>query len=238
MEEIGKIVFNSGLPAWAQVLLGIMLIGAQYYIYRRKLTQDLTERNSQLDRKQKDLKQKTILLTSVTETYFNEKYHIKKRVYIDQKKIASRLLHEFFLIIGSKYEKGLKSVQIDTKDQELLLLAFDGFLVRLKEEIMIHVEEFVSSKDFESDSYDDVSRSITLASDRIGLCIQNTFKDRYSEKKYRVPFSVEDTKSTVEDYLNKIYTDAKRVYEEGESKIDNLRTKFEDSRNQIIESVS
>ena len=233
MDEITKVLV-SGLPAWTQGVILCLAFGLQYLLMRRKQNAEIDKRIVEAEKHNESLKQKSLLLHNATETFYNEKYHIKKVVFTDQREISSRILQQFINNLGIRYEQGLQSMEIDTRDSELLILAFEGFLSKIKEEIMVNVEKFITSKDFESDNYSDTENSIVLVGNQISLHINSIFKNRYSEKRYRVKFSDGISKGPVVEVVSEIYKQAKKRYDLGESKIDNLRKIYEESTQSII----
>jgi hypothetical protein len=217
----------SGLPWWGQIALIVVGFGIQYYFMRYKQKVETAKANE-------SLKQKSLLLHNATETFFNERYHIKKSIFIDQKDIASRILQQFINNLATKYEQELQSMEIETRDSELLILAFDGFLSKIKEEIMENVERFITSKDFESDNYMETQNGITNVSNQISLHLNNIFKKQYSSKRYKVVFPDNLPKTPVVDMITDIYKQAKSVYDTGESKIENLKRTYEETTQSII----
>jgi len=233
VDELIK-VMASGLPWWGQFALIIVGFGIQYVVMRHKQQLESSKANDSLKQANESLKQKSLLLHNATETFFNEKYYIKKSTFIDQKGIASRILQQFINSLASKYEQGLQSMEIETGDSELLILAFDGFLSKIKEEIMEHVEKFITSKDFESDNYMDTQNGITNVSNEISLHLDNAVKKQYSEKRYKVRLSDGIPKTPITDMMTDIYKQAKSSYDRGESKIKNLKKLYEEQTQSII----
>lgn len=177
------------------------------------------------------------MMHSAAETFFNEKYHIKKKVFIDQRSAASRILQSFTNGLYHEYEERLQYLEIDTRDAELLILAFDGFLSRIKEEIMDYVEDFITSRDFASDNYSDTEKNLSVVSNQISLHLNNVFRKRYSEKRYKVKFSDQVISGKVAPTLKDIYNEAKDIYDSGELKIESLKKIYEEKTSAIIGGV-
>ncbi len=229
MDEVVKIL-GSDLPAWAQVILISVAFGLQYFVMRKK-------KSDEIDKATKSLREKHLMIRSATESFFNEKYHIKKSVFQEQRGIASSILQNFINNLCSEYEEKLQGLNIETRDSELLLLAFDGFLGKIKEEIMNNVEKFITSKDFESDKYSDTDQGLTLVSKRISYHLNDIFSKRYSSKRYKVEFPSEMPTAPVDNMIKEIYNQAKGIYDQGELKIESLKKVYDDKTSAIIEGV-
>ena len=100
VDEVLKMMNMSGLPVWAQFLGIIILAIVQYFIIIKK-------NELSISKEKKSLREKHLLMHSAAETFFNEKYHIKKKVFIDQRSAASRILQNFTNDLYSVYEERL-----------------------------------------------------------------------------------------------------------------------------------
>lgn len=230
MESLFKILLESGLPGYAQFILVAALIISNYFFGKKRIK----EANDTLKRGKKDLAKTIIESTNLTRSHYEQISHIKIQVSSNQQTQSSNILQLFINSISVQYEKELSALNVDTEESELLILAFNGFLYRLKEALMEQVINFVTSQGFRSDDYQITKDSLGRVSTNISLCVSKTFRESYKKSRFKVEFSDNIPVVNIETMLENLYSQVKKVGVEGELEIKNITKIYELSMQSII----
>ena len=99
---------------------------------------------------------------------------------------------------------------------------------------MEQVMDFITSQGFKSDDYETTKKSIENASTNIAHCISNTFRESYKPSRFKVEFSGNVPEVNIDSMLEGLYTQVKKVGEEGELEIKNITVLYEESMKSII----
>lgn len=226
--------FIPGLPSWLQALYAIgLIVGNVLYINWKSKRKD-----KDIEKEKTKLKAKSLLLFNESEKYHNEKNAIINRTAQRQRKTIRVYIQSYLNELVLRYERELTTLGLETKESELLSWAFQGLLLRVKEETMEMTGTFLESKNFRSTDYNDTVEGIKSLTNDIHLFLQNKLLREYSSDRYRVNMNEEwISKGDVEKTVENIYTQSRKEYEEGEGKIGDLKVAYNKQIDIIIDDV-
>lgn len=226
--------FIPGLPSWLQALFAVGLIaGNVWYINWRSKRKD-----KDIEKEKGKLRAKHLLLFNESEKYHNNKNDIINHIAHKQRKTIRRYIQLYLNELIHKYESELTKLGLETKESELLSWAFQGLLLRVKEETMEMTGTFLESSQFKSTEYRDTVEGLKSLTDDIHLFLQNKFLREYSSDRYKV--NIDEAwinKGDVGKTVETIYTQSRKEYEEGEGKIEGLKVAYNKQIGTIINDI-
>jgi hypothetical protein len=227
---MGKLILESGLPAWAQVPLMIVILLIYHFFGKKKRD----KANDDLLKGKDNFRKRLFDSNILTQNYYAQTSDIRSQIESSQRNQSALILQKFMNDISVQYEKGLDGLNFDEEKSELLILAFNGFLYRLKEDLMEQIIDFITSQGFKSDDYKITKESLQRLSQNISLCISNTFRGSYKASRFKVNFSDNLPEVNIENMLEGLYSQVKEVGNEGEAKIKTITLKYEEDIKTII----
>ena len=234
MPEKELLLLSVGQPLWVQLLLlgAFVAINFMYtHLKTKRKTRDEKKDNKQLE-------VKSLLILKESETYHSEKYNIINRRNHHQAKTIKRCIQTYLNQLINKYEAGLNKLSLEKPESELLSLAFQGFLYRLKEETMDMMDSFLETKVYKDTGYRNTADAIKQTANEVHLFLRDAIKRQYKTATYKVDLPEDlidrtEVVKTVED----IYTQAKTEFEMGENQIGDLKKAYDEKIKSIIQNM-